>query len=50
MTGGAGYFGEVLVRKLLEQGHEVRIFESHPLSPPVSGVDMVQGDIRDLGP
>lgn len=48
VTGGAGYFGEVIVRKLLERGEEVVIFDlnapalEHPL------LKAVQGDIRDL--
>ena len=27
VTGGAGYFGELLSRKLLERGYSVRIFD-----------------------
>lgn len=47
VTGGAGYFGELLVRKLLEQRYEVRIFDLNRPSPAIPGVEAVQGDIRD---
>lgn len=47
VTGGAGYFGEVLVRKLLEEGHQVRVFDLNCPDPPIADVDVVQGDIRD---
>jgi len=47
VTGGAGYFGEVLVRKLLEHGYQVRIFDINRLEPPLDGVEVVQADIRD---
>jgi nucleoside-diphosphate-sugar epimerase len=47
VTGGSGYFGSILVRKLLERGYSVRIFD---LSKPESmspGLDFQEGDIRD---
>jgi nucleoside-diphosphate-sugar epimerase len=45
VTGGAGYFGQLLVSKLRERGHSVRILDIHKAEDP--GVDIVQGDIRD---
>ena len=46
VTGGAGYFGEVLTRRLLADGHQVRIFD---LNRGQFGhqVEQAQGDIRD---
>jgi nucleoside-diphosphate-sugar epimerase len=38
----------VLVRKLVGQGYQVTIFDLNRPSPPISGVDVAQGDIRDL--
>lgn len=48
VTGGAGYFGELLVDKLLQQGYEARIFDLNRPHAPVPGVEVLQGDIRDL--
>src|SRR6516225_11798790 len=48
VTGGAGYFGELLTRRLLEHGDSVRIFD---LNAPIDigfGVEFMQGDVRDL--
>ena len=48
VTGGAGYFGELLTRRLLERSDSVRIFD---LNAPIdigSGVEFMQGDIRDM--
>jgi nucleoside-diphosphate-sugar epimerase len=48
VTGGAGYFGTLLVSKLLEAGLGVRIFDVNE-PDPMPGVDVVRGDIRDPG-
>lgn len=52
VTGATGHIGNVLVRKLVEQGQEVRAFywyRENPLS--LSGVDaeLFPGDILDIG-
>jgi nucleoside-diphosphate-sugar epimerase len=46
VTGGAGYFGSLLVLKLLEKKRRVRVFDLHA-PDDVSAVDVVRGDIRD---
>jgi nucleoside-diphosphate-sugar epimerase len=48
VTGGAGYFGELLTRKLLERGDSVRIFDINAPTEIGPGVDFIRGDIRDL--
>ncbi|HTA42733.1 MAG TPA: NAD-dependent epimerase/dehydratase family protein [Bryobacteraceae bacterium] len=48
VTGGAGYFGTLLVNKLLQQNYEVRIFDLNRPDPPIPGVEVVQGDIGDM--
>jgi dTDP-L-rhamnose 4-epimerase len=57
VTGGAGFIGSFLVDALIEQGHEVRIYDS--LVPQVHGPDealpvylhpeaeFIKGDVRD---
>ncbi len=45
VTGGAGYFGELLATRLLERGDEVRILDLN--RPTLRGAEEVQGDIRD---
>jgi len=56
VTGGAGYLGSILCPVLLEQGHDVILFDAflwgvkpilHFVSDP--RLDVVQGDIRDAG-
>jgi nucleoside-diphosphate-sugar epimerase len=47
VTGGAGYFGSLLVERLRDEGHPVRIFDIHVPDPILPGVEFLQGDIRD---
>lgn len=46
VTGGSGYFGSLLVERLVESGHTVRILDIND-SDHHDGVQMVRGDIRD---
>ena len=54
VTGGSGYIGAMLVRELLEAGHEVRVLDSllHgqediAAEQEQAGVTVVRGDVRD---
>ncbi len=47
VTGGSGYFGSLLVRRLRDRGHAVRVLDLHDAADRPSDVDFVQGDIRD---
>ncbi len=47
VTGGSGYFGTVLVQRLVERGHRVRIFDINDADEKPAGVEMSRGDIRD---
>ncbi len=56
VTGGSGYIGALLVRELLETGHEVRVLDSllHgqediAAEQEAAGVKVIRGDIRDAG-
>ncbi|HZT78730.1 MAG TPA: SDR family oxidoreductase [Gemmataceae bacterium] len=50
VTGGGGFIGSHLVRRLLAQGESVRVLEL-PGAPtdhlPAGGVEVVRGDVRD---
>jgi nucleoside-diphosphate-sugar epimerase len=46
VTGGSGYFGSVVVERLVDAGHEVRNFDLLEAVHP-SGVEFVRGDVRD---
>lgn len=55
MTGGAGYLGSVLCRKLLDRGFKVRVLDNllygeEPLQPLISNenFELIVGDIRDM--
>lgn len=49
VTGGTGAIGPTLVRRLLEQGHQVRVLARHalPVNTLPSSVEFYQGDITD---
>jgi len=47
VTGGSGYFGSLLVRRLVAAGHRVRVLDIHDADDLPDGVDFVRGDIRD---
>jgi nucleoside-diphosphate-sugar epimerase len=48
VTGGSGYFGTTLVRRLISENYEVRVLDlNYPASPDPS-VEYIVGDICDL--
>ncbi|HEV3382868.1 MAG TPA: SDR family NAD(P)-dependent oxidoreductase [Trebonia sp.] len=53
VTGGAGFVGATLVRRLVESGYRVRVLDNLTTGDPahLAGVDaeLVKGDIRDPG-
>lgn len=49
VTGGAGYFGELLSRKLLERGYSVHIFDIIKPTHIDPDIELIQADIRDSG-
>jgi nucleoside-diphosphate-sugar epimerase len=46
VTGGTGFIGRVLARRLLARGHRVRVLDLIPNGLP-AGAEFVQGDVRD---
>ncbi len=47
VTGGSGYFGEVVVERLRERGDEVRILDLVANDNRSADVELLQGDVRD---
>jgi len=48
VTGGSGYFGETVVKRLLADGEEVVVFDLNPPGLTHPKLRFVQGDVRDL--
>lgn len=53
LTGGAGYIGIVLLKKLLDKGHKVRVldnflFGKKPIIPYLKKIEVVNKDIRKV--
>ncbi len=49
VTGGSGYFGSLLVHRLVAAGHIVRVLDLNDVDDRPPGVEVVLGDIRDTG-
>ncbi len=47
VTGGSGFFGRVLVRRLLDEGYQVRVLDLAAHAELDSRVDLMLGDLRD---
>ena len=47
VTGGAGYFGTLLVARLVQAGERVRIFDLNDAEDAPASVERIRGDIRD---
>ena len=54
VTGGSGFIGSALVKKLLDEGHSVRVFDNNSrgnlrrLEAFIDQIEFIEGDIRDL--
>ena len=47
VTGGSGYFGSLLVRRLVNEGRKVRVLDLLDMPNRLPGVEIYRGDIRD---
>ena len=54
VTGGSGFIGSAIVKKLLREGHSVRVFDNNSrgnlrrLQSVIDKIEFVEGDIRDF--
>jgi len=52
VTGGAGFVGATLVRRLAGSGHQVRVLDNYSTGDPSYldgvGAELVEGDVRDV--
>lgn len=49
VTGGSGYFGSLLLRKLLERNYTCKVFDLYDADDRPDEVEFFQGDIREYG-
>src|SRR5438132_14024215 len=49
ITGGGGYLGSHLARRLMQDGHRIRVFDLQASCPLPEGAELVTGDVRDRG-
>ncbi|HUR62274.1 MAG TPA: NAD(P)-dependent oxidoreductase [Candidatus Thermoplasmatota archaeon] len=49
VTGGAGFLGQAVVRRLAALGHRIRVLDCVPRPPGLAGIPLeyVEGDVRD---
>ncbi len=47
VTGGSGYFGSLLVGRLLTAGHAVRVLDLNDADDRPPDVELIRGDVRD---
>jgi nucleoside-diphosphate-sugar epimerase len=47
VTGGSGYFGSLLVNRLVAAGHHVRVLDINDSDDRPAEVELIAGDIRD---
>lgn len=48
ITGGSGYFGSLMVRKLKKEGYKCIVFDLNDANDRPKDVKFIKGDIRDL--